>query len=428
LTTNVPGFSPGRSVAVEENRFAGRAASSGFDALERMILERVQQFVQDLLEEELTAFLGRRRSARRNEVDSGGGYRNGHGKPRKLSLKTGTITVRRPRARNLEEPFESRLLPLFAKRSREISEVLPELYLHGLSKGDFELALRGLLGDGAPLSASSIERLRAKWQLDYDAWRKRQLLDGEVVYVWADGIYVKAGLEKEKAALLVVIAAYRDGRKEVVAVEPGYRESMSSWRDVFRDLTERGLQEPKLIIADGNTGVWAAAAQVWPGAKEQRCWNHKIVNVLDKLPKKLQAEARALLVALPYAPTAAEARRLADDFCQRYEQEHPRAVACLRDDWQRMTSFYAFPAQHWKHIRTTNVVESPFAAVRLRTDAAKRFKKAANATAMIWRVLCVAQKRFRRLDAAELARDVHAGRQFADGKPVSSRSTEEDAA
>jgi transposase-like protein len=414
---------------VEENRFGGRAASSGFDALERMIMERVQVFVQDILDEELTAFLGRRKSERLGQgVDGAGGYRNGHGKPRKLTLKTGTIEVRRPRARNLEDPFESRLLPLFAKRSKEVGELLPELYLHGLSKGDFELALRGLLGDGAALSASSIERLRAKWQLEYDAWHERPLHDREPIYLWADGVWIKAGLEKEKAALLVVVAAYRDGRKEVLAVEAGHRESMSSWRDVLRNLAGRGLAAPKLVVGDGALGLWAALPQVWPQAKEQRCWNHKLVNVLDKLPKKVQPEAKQMLTPIPYAPTRAEAEAMAAKFKEKYADLHPRATACLVDDWDRMVTFYDFPAEHWKHLRTTNIIESPFATVRLRTDAAKRFKKVPNATAMIWKVLCVVQKRFRRLDAPELARDVHAGRQFIDGKPVIPTSTAEVAA
>ena len=414
---------------MEENRFASRAPSSGFDALERMILDRVQTFVQQLLDEEMTAFLGRRKSERRGaEVDGEPAYRNGYGKPRRLALKTGTITVRRPRARNLDEPFESRLLPLFTRRSKELGEMLPELYLHGLAQGDFELALRGLLGDGAPLSASSIERLRGKWKLEHEIWAQRPLNDREVVYLWADGIYVKAGLEKDKAALLVVVGALRDGRKEVLAVEPGFRESAESWAGVFRDLQRRGLCAPRLVVADGNSGVWGAVTEIWPSAAEQRCWNHKLVNVLDKLPKKVQPEARPLLTCIPYASTKAEAKLLADGFCERYAALYPKAVACLRDDWERMVSFYAFPAEHWKHIRTTNVIESPFSAVRLRTDAAKRFKKVANATALIWKLLCVAQKRFRRLDAPELARDVHAGRQFADGKPVTSTPAVEDAA
>jgi putative transposase len=310
------------------------------------------------------------------------------------------------------------VLPLFARQSREVNALLPELYLHGLSKGDFELALRGLLGDGATLSPGSIERLRAKWQADYDAWCTRDLSDRELVYVWADGIYVKAGLEKEKAALLVVIGAMADGTKEVLAVVPGYRESTESWKALFTDLKTRGLGVPKLMVADGAAGAWAAASAVWPESREQRCWNHKIVNVLDALPKLMQAMARELLCAIPYAKSRAEALKLRERFAKAYRRTHPRAVEILERDWDRMVAFYDFPKEHWKHLRTTNVVESPFAAVRLRTDAAKRFKKTANATAMIWRLLLVAEKRFRKIDAPQLASAVYRGVVFEDGVKV----------
>ncbi len=297
-----------------------------WDTLEDFARLKIQEFVQTLVVEEVGVLLGRQRSERRAAVDAAPGYRNGYGKPRNLSMQTGTITVRRPRVRGLEARFESRLLPLFARRTREVGAMLPELYLHGLSKGDFELALRGLLGEGAPLSASSIERLRAGWQAEYDTWKSRPLEDRELVYLWADGVYVKAGLEKERAALLVVIGAMRDGRKEVLAVVPGYRESTASWLGVFRDLRDRGLQAPKLVTADGNAAAWAALAQVWPEAQEQRCWNHKIVNVLDQLPRKLQGLARPLLCAIPYAPTRAEAQRRREAFGRRFRRTHPKAV------------------------------------------------------------------------------------------------------
>ena len=393
-------------------------STATWETLEDFARFKIQEFVQSLLYEEVAALLGRRPSERRADVDAVPGYRNGYGKPRKLSMQTGTITVRRPRVRGLEARFESRLLPLFARRTREVGAMLPELYLHGLSKGDFELALRGLLGEGAPLSPSSIERLRSGWQAEYDTWKSRPLEDRELVYLWADGVYVKAGLEKERAALLVVIGAMRDGRKEVLAVVPGYRESTESWLSVFRDLRDRGLQAPKLVTADGNAAAWAAVAQVWPEAQEQRCWNHKIVNVLDQLPRKLQGLARPLLCAIPYAPTRAEAERRREGFARRFRRTHPKAVACLEKDWERMVAFYDFPEEHWKHLRTTNVVESPFATVRLRTAAAKRFKRVDNATAMIWKVLLVAESRFRRLDAPELLAAVYAGQIFADGKAV----------
>lgn len=397
-------------------------ASPTWETLETWVRGQVQEFVQELLEAEVTELLGRQRHERRTGIDAPVGYRNGYGKPRRLALQTGTIALQRPRVRGLEEHFESRVLPLFARRTEQVAELLPELYLHGLAQGDFELALRGLLGDGAPLSAKSIERLRAKFVRDYEAWTTRSLADHELVYAWADGIYVRAGLEREKAALLVVIGAMRDGRKEVLAVVPGYRESTDSWRSVLRDLRDRGLQVPKLLVADGAAGIGAAVAELWPESAEQRCWNHKIVNVLTQLPKKVHAAAREELAAIPYAPTRAEAAHRRDAFAKTYRRAYPRAVAILTSDWDRLVTFYDFPEGHWKHLRTTNVIESPFAAVRLRTDAAKRFKKVDNATALLWRLLMVAERRFRRLDAPEQLAAVYDGRKFEDGKLVKEKA------
>ena len=390
--------------------------------MESWVREKVQEFVQELLEVEVTELLGRQRHERRAGIDAPVGYRNGYGKPRRLAMQTGTLVVQRPRVRGLEEHFESRVLPLFARRTEQVADLLPELYLHGLAQGDFELALRGLLGDGAPLSAKSIERLRAKFVVDYQAWKTRSLAEHELVYAWADGIYVRAGLEQEKAALLVIIGALRDGRKEVLAVVPGYRESTDSWLGVLRDLRDRGLQVPKLLVADGAAGIWAAVAEVWPAAAEQRCWNHKITNVLTQLPQKAQAAARTQLVEIPYALTRAEAERRRDAFAKAYRRIYPRAVETLERDWERLVTFYDFPEGHWKHLRTTNVIESPFAAVRLRTDAAKRFKKVDNATALLWRLLMVAERRFRRLDAPEQMAAVSDGRKFQDGKLVKEKA------
>ena len=395
-------------------RFAGPA----WETLEAWVREQARDMIQQALEEEVTELLGRMKSERRVAVDAPPGYRNGYGKPRRLAMSSGTIEVRRPRVRGLEERFESRVLPLFQRRTREVGELIPELYLHGLAEGDFELALRGLLGDGAPLSKSSVGRLRARWTAEHEAWSRRPLEDRELVYAWADGIYVKAGLERDKAALLVVIGAMSDGTKEVLAVTPGYRESTASWAAVLRDLKARGLATPRLLVADGNLGIWGAAREVWPEAAEQRCWNHKTTNVLDRLPKREQAVAREMLRAVAYAPSRAAAVRARDAFADRYAAAHSKAVAVLEDDWDRMTAFYDYPEKHWRHLRTTNVVESPFASVRLRTTAAKRFKRVDNATALIWLLLLVAEKRFRKLNAPELLRDVYEGRRFEDGKPV----------
>jgi putative transposase len=370
-----------------------------------------------LQEEEVEHALGRQRYQRREGVDAPPGYRNGVGKPRRLSVLSGTITVRRPRVRGLEARFESRLLPLFKRRTEEVGRLLPELYLHGLAHGDFDLALRGLLGTAAPLSAAAIARLKASWQTEYESWKRRRLDELEPVYVWADGIYVKAGLEKDKAAMLVLIAALRDGRKVVLAVESGYRESTESWAALLRDLKARGLRTPRLVIADGHLGIWGAVATVFPQVAEQRCWNHRIVNVLDTLPQKLQGEGRAFLTKIPYAETREEAERQKGAFqAWATRKGVPAAGRRLAEDWDRLVTFYAFPKEHWKHLRTTNVVESPFAAVRLRTAAAKRFKKVENATAVIWKTLLVAEQSFRRLDAPELLPEVAEGVAYINGE------------
>jgi putative transposase len=400
----------------EKTTEAGAASSPTWATLEAFARESMQQFLQRLLVEEVDGLLGRTRYARRDPVDAAPGYRNGFGKPRRLSLSNGTITLRRPRVRGLEGRLESRLLPAFKRRTEEVGRLLPELYLHGLAQGDFDLALRGLLGEGAPLSAPSIARLKAGWQAEYELWKTRAVADLEVVYLWVDGVYVKAGLEKDKAAILVVLAALRDGRKVVLAVESGYRESTESWAAILRDLKRRGLAAPQLVIGDGHLGIWGALAAVFPEAAEQRCWNHRLLNVLDKLPLKRQAEARSLLTKIPYAESRAEAERQKRAFQAWCTQRgHAEAGRALDRDWERMVTFYQFPREHWKHLRTSNPVESPFAAVRLRTAAAKRFKKVENATAVIWKTLLLAERTFRRLDAPELLADVARGEVYVNG-------------
>jgi transposase-like protein len=391
-----------------------------WEQLETYARTRVQEFIQQLLEEEVDELLGRKKSERR-VPGAPTVYRNGHGRPRRLALSNGTVTVQRPRVRGLEERFESLILPLFKRRTEEVGALLPQLYLHGLALGDFELALRGLLGEGAPLSAASIVRLKAKWEAEYQEWRSRSLAGLEIVYAWADGLYVKAGLEDGKAALLVIIGATSTGEKVVLAVESGQRESRESWARVLRDLSARGLNVPRLLVADGNLGIWAAAAEIWPGCDEQRCWNHKILNVLDQVPLKRQAAVREHLRAMMYADSRAECEQARDRCIKQLRRLFPKAMETLERDWERMISFFNYPQEHWIHLRTTNIVESPFASVRLRTSAGKRYKRVENATALIWKLLCVAEKTFRRLTAAHLLAAVAAGAQYADGKPVRAR-------
>ena len=387
-----------------------------WEQLEDWVRGHVQRMIQELLEEEVTEFLGRAKSARRSESDNETGYRNGYGRPRRLTLSSGTIQLRRPRVRNTEEEFESRLLPLFVNRTRKVAELIPQLYLHGLSEGDFDLAVRGLLGEEAPVSASTVARLKDKWNDELAQWRARPLDDLEVVYMWVDGVYVEAGLEREKAAILVVMAALSDERKVVVSAIPGYRESTESWSDVLRDMRRRGLEWPRLVIGDGHLGIWGALRNVYPQAAEQRCWNHKILNVLDRLPKRQQDQAKLMVRTIPYAQTRTEAERLRTEFT-RWCRDHSYEAASvtLERDWDRMITFYDFPKEHWGHLRTTNPVESPFAALRLRTDAAKRYKRVDRAIAVIWKMLMVAEQRFRRLKAPELIEDVYLGAQYVDG-------------
>ncbi|MCR4279686.1 MAG: IS256 family transposase [Candidatus Zambryskibacteria bacterium] len=390
-----------------------------WEGLEAFARREVQSFIQRILEEEVTEHLGRGRSQRREAVDSREGYRNGYGKPRNLSTSLGTIRVRRPRVRGLMENFESRILPLFKRRTEEVGKLLPELYLHGLSLGDFDLAMRGLLGEGAPLSEGSIVRLKVGWRSEYDVWKRRSLEGLDALYLWVDGIYVKAGLEKDKAALLVVIAALKDGSKAVLAVESGHRESVESWSGILRDLKRRGLKAPRLVVGDGHLGIWGALSNVFPDTAEQRCWNHRIINILDKISKKKQPEAKSLLTAIPYAPTRDEVGQRKKAFQKWCGSNGCTAAGDLLDrDWERMVTFYGFPKEHWKHLRTTNPVESPFATVRLRTGAAKRFKKVENATAMIWKVLMVAEKTFRKIAAPELLAEVAEGTVYVNGVKV----------
>lgn len=404
-----------------------------FETLEEGLRQQVQGWLQDLLEEEVTAFLGRLKSERRPSEGVPGtpraAYRNGHGQPRSVTTAVGTVTVCRPRLRGLDERFESRVLPLFARRTPAVEALLPELYLHGLAAGDFDQAMRGLLGEEAALSASTMVRLKAKWQQEYDAWRQRSLSDQEVVYLWVDGIYVKAGLEKEKAALLVAVGALSDGSKVILAVEAGHRESTESWSRLLRSLKQRGMNCPRLVIGDGHLGIWGALANVYPEVGEQRCWNHRILNVLDRVPKKKQAQVKVWLRELMYAPTREKATEQKGKFQQWCEgQGFGEAGRLLEEDWKRLIAYYDYPKAHWVHLRTTNPVESPFASVRLRTTAAKRYKRVENATAMIWKLLLVAEQTFRKVNAPELMAKVAAGATYVNGLRSWPQTTRDQAA
>lgn len=392
-----------------------------YESLERFARVHIQHWLQELLETEVTEFLGRERHAR---GAAGRGYRNGYGKPRRLAGTFGTVTLKRPRLRSLTDAFESKVLPLFKRQSKELGQMLPELYLHGLSSGDFELALRGLLGEGAPLSASSLSRLKTHWAEEYETWKSRDLSELELVYGWADGLYVKAGFDDRTQALLVIVGALANGDKVLLACEAGERESKESWGAILRDLKARGLKLPRLTVADGHLGLWAALGELHPAGGEQRCWNHKIVNVLNHFSRHEQPEAARALKAMMYAPTRKACERKRDEFTLRYQKTHPKACATLDRDWDRMVTYYGLPKEHWVHLRTTNIVESPFNVVRLRTNASRRFKKVDHAEAMIWKLLRVAEQAWRKLNAPGLLKAVCEGQRFKDGVAVKSKSEE----
>jgi putative transposase len=397
----------------------GSSESKGifYAELEEFARGKIREHLQDLLEQEVTEWLGREKSERRIKPSEQPGYRNGYGKPRRFTMSLGTVEVCRPRVRDLGERFVSKILPMFKRQTQEVRDLIPELYLHGLASGDFELALRELLGEGAPLSATSLQRLKEKWQREYERWKQTVVEENDWAYFWADGIYVKAGIGKEKAALLVVVGVQEDGTKRFLALEPGYRESKESWAVVLRQLKARGVKSAKLFVGDGNLGLWAAVGEVYPQSQEQLCWNHKMLNVMDALSKKEQVQAKEHLNAMMYAESRDEALKERKKFEQAF-RHNAKAVKTVVENWERLTTYYNFPREHWKHLRTSNVVESPFSRVRLRTAASRRFKSQVNATCLIWKTMMVAEMSFRKLNAPQLVEKVARGTKYDNGKEI----------
>jgi transposase-like protein len=337
---------------------------------------------------------------------------------RTIQLGAGTIKLRAPRVddRREKKRFTSKILPPYMRRSPRIDEALPVLYLRGLSTGDFSEALKALLGPEATgFSASTITRLLETWQDDYKAWRKRPL-NKDYVYIWADGVYFNIRLEEDRLACLVIVGVLPDGRKEVIALEDGYRESTESWASVLRDLKRRGMAAPVLAIGDGNLGFWAALREVYPETQEQRCWKHKLANVLDKLPKRLQPRAKDMLREIMYAPDRESALEEIERFCDEYEKRYSRAVDVLKKDQDELLTFFDFPAEHWIHLRTTNPIESTFATVKARTRKTKGAGSRKAGLAMAFKLLCAAEKRWRRINGPHLVALVKAGVEFPDGE------------
>ena len=340
------------------------------------------KMLTEALDMEVTAYLERRRYERAKAEAKG--YRNGR-RTRQITVLGGNLTIPVQRVSGVE--YRSSILAPYQRRSTGVDELFRRLYMEGLSSRDFEPALRSLLGEGTTLSASSIQRLAVKFQRDFEAFGRRDLSKKRYAYVWADGVYLKAGLESEKAAILVLVGVNEHGRKELISVMEGYRESYESWREIWRGVRERGLIAPLVVVGDGIPGLWKALSEIYPRTKAQRCWKHKMVNVLDKVPSLKQEEVLDRLRAAYETDTRAKAEQhlavLAEDLQNRY----PRAAQCIREDQEALLCYFDYPAAHWIHLKTTNPIESIFASVRLRTYVLRRFQKAHSGAAFVYKII-----------------------------------------
>ncbi len=354
---------------------------------------------------------------------------NGFAQPRQVMTGAGMVPVTAPRVhdRRAGERFSSALLPPYLRRSPKVTEVLPLLYLRGLSSGDFTPALASFFGSEAGLSASTITRLTESWQAEHAQWSQRDLSSRDYVYWWADGIHFRIRLEEDRLCCLVIVGVRPDGTKELVALSDGYRESSASWAELLRDLRVRGLRAPALAVGDGALGFWAALRDVFPETREQRCWVHKTANVLDALPKRQQAAAKAALVAIYSAATRSAALEAVAAFAHAFAA-WPKAVAKVSDELDSLLAFFDYPAEHAVHLRTTNPIESTFATVRLRTRVTKGAGSRAAGLAMAFKLAEAAQARWRRINAPHLVPLVRAGAAFIDGQLPERREEPKDEA
>ncbi len=399
-----------------------REATEELLPLDQIAREGARRMLIEALKAEADDYVERHRDER-DEHGRALVVRNGLAQARKLTLGAGTVELKAPRIddRRRDEQggrrrFTSRILPPYMRRSPKVAEVLPLLYLRGLSTGDFRPALEGLLGaDAAGLSPTNIARLTAGWEQEYGAFRQRELAGREYVYVWVDGVHFNIRLEDDRLCTLVMIGARPDGAKELLAVEDGYRESAESWKALLRELKRRGMAAPVVAVGDGALGFWAAAREVWPETRAQGCWCHKLVNVLDKLPQRLQSRAKRALHEMMYAECRADCEAARARFEAEYQSKYSKAVESLTANWERLVTFFDFPAAHWKHLRTTNVIESPFATVRLRERATRGAGSRTKGLLMAFKLLEMAQLRWRHLDGAQLLPRVREGVKFADG-------------
>ena len=403
----------------------GLQEQSSWSVLEELAREGAREMLGRALKLEVAEFI----EAHHEETDERGRrvvVRNGYMESREVITGIGPLEIKQPRIddRRLaelgEERFSSKILPRYMRRVPSVDNLIPVLYLKGVSTGDFGEALEMILGPHAPgLSATNVVRLKRGWEQEYQDWCRRDLGGKRYAYIWADGIHVNVRLDEERSCILVVMGADEQGNKELLAVSDGYRESKASWREVLLDLKRRGLEAgPKLAIGDGALGFWAALREVFPGpqTKEQRCWFHKAGNVLDKMPKSVQSKAKAMVREMWQAPTKEEAKSAYRHFVDSWSEKYPKAVECLQKDEEVLFTFYDFPAAHWAHIRTSNPIESTYATVRLRTKRTKGCGSRTATLTMVWKLAVQAQKTWRRLMGYKQITLVMEGRRFVDGE------------
>jgi len=415
------------------NMVSMQVENSGFrDGLEFILHEGARRLLQLAIEEEVNQFIENYQA-----ITDGSGHRmvvrNGHHQDRTILSSLGPIPIRQPRVddRKLREihgeQFSSQLLPKYMRRTPSIDNLLPALYLKGISSQDFPTALASILGEKAKnLSSNVLVRLKQKWEQEYAAWNKRDLSGKRYVYLWADGVYFNVRLDDCSPCILVIIAADDEGNKELLAVMDGERESELSWTELLVDLKNRGLViPPSLAIADGALGFWAALAKIYPSTLQQRCWVHKTQNLLDKLPKKQHRQAKGMIHEMYLAENYKDAVLAYDKFSVVYRDKYPAVVNCLEKDFDQLFTFYRFPAAQWIHIRTTNPIESTFATVRLRARRTKGCGSRMATLTMVFQLAREAQKRWKRLKGVEWLKDVITGREFIDGKLVNGDEQEQ---
>lgn len=401
------------------------AMGSG-DVLTEILRTGARRMLLEAIEDEVAAYL-EQHANERNEQNHRLVVRNGVRKGRTIQTGVGTLEFDMPRVddRRLDEKgerrrFTSAILPPYLRKTKTLEEFVPWLYLKGISTGDMGEALEGLLGPAAKgFSATTVVRLKAQWQSEWQTWSHRSLKDKRYVYFWADGVYFNVRLEEEgnnRQCILVLMGATDEGKKELIAIADGYRESEQSWQELLLDVKARGLiVEPKLATGDGALGFWAALKKVFPTTREQRCWVHKTANVLNKLPPGLQAKAKAMLHDIWMAPTREEAEKAFDLFVKTFEVKYSKATACLSKDRAVLLAFYDFPAEHWVHLRTSNPIESTFATVRLRTAKTKGNGSRTACLTMVFKLAKLAERHWRTLNGSQLLDEVIRGIKFVDG-------------